>query len=54
MHVHGCPLGHGLILPDWFYVGALDEALVLTTINEIRSELATGKENAEMKSQRIG
>ena len=28
--VHGRPLGLELILPDWFYAGVLDEALVLT------------------------
>src|SRR6202035_4130613 len=28
--VHGQPLGLELILPDWFYAGVLDEALVLT------------------------
>jgi plasmid replication initiation protein len=27
---HGRPLGLELILPDWFYAGVLDEALVLT------------------------
>ena len=27
---HGTPLGIELILPDWFYAGVLDEALVLT------------------------
>src|ERR1700691_3403178 len=27
---HGRPLGLELILPDWFYVGVLDDALVLT------------------------
>ena len=27
---HGRPLGLELILPDWFYTGVLDEALVLT------------------------
>ncbi|WP_289298439.1 replication initiator protein A [uncultured Reyranella sp.] len=28
--VHGRPLGLELILPDWFYAGVLDDALVLT------------------------
>jgi len=28
--LHGRPLGLELILPDWFYAGVLDEALVLT------------------------
>ena len=28
--MHGRPLGLELILPDWFYAGVLDEALVLT------------------------
>jgi plasmid replication initiation protein len=28
--VHGRPLGLELILPDWFYTGVLDDALVLT------------------------
>src|SRR6202171_4039304 len=28
--LHGRPLGLELILPDWFYTGVLDEALVLT------------------------
>ena len=28
--VHGRPLGLELILPDWFYSGVLDDALVLT------------------------
>src|SRR5215468_5975183 len=28
--VHGRPLGIELILPDWFYAGVLDDALVLT------------------------
>jgi plasmid replication initiation protein len=28
--VHGYPRGLELILPDWFYTGVLDEALVLT------------------------
>ena len=27
---HGTPLGIELILPDWFYAGVLDAALVLT------------------------
>jgi plasmid replication initiation protein len=27
---HGRPLGLELILPDWFYAGVLDDALVLT------------------------
>ncbi len=27
---HGRPLGIELILPDWFYAGVIDEALVLT------------------------
>jgi plasmid replication initiation protein len=29
-NLHGRPLGLELILPDWFYAGVLDEALVLT------------------------
>ena len=28
--VHGTPLGIELILPDWFYAGVVDAALVLT------------------------
>ena len=30
MDGHGRPLGLELILPDWFFAGVLDEALVLT------------------------
>jgi plasmid replication initiation protein len=40
---HGRPLGLELILPDWFYAGVLDEALVLT-IDRAYFELTGGLE----------
>jgi plasmid replication initiation protein len=41
--VHGRALGLELILPDWFYAGVLDEALVLT-IDRAYFELTGGLE----------
>jgi plasmid replication initiation protein len=40
---HGRPLGLELILPDWFYAGVLDDALVLT-IDRAYFELTGGLE----------
>jgi plasmid replication initiation protein len=40
---HGRPLGLELILPDWFYAGVLDDALVLT-IGRAYFELTGGLE----------
>ena len=40
---HGRPQGLELILPDWFYAGVMDDALVLT-IDEAYFELTGGVE----------
>ncbi|GHH24225.1 hypothetical protein GCM10008023_36170 [Sphingomonas glacialis] len=43
LDAHGRPLGIELIVPDWFYAGVLDQALVLT-IDRAYFELSGGLE----------
>ena len=48
---HGRPLGLELILPDWFYAGVLDEALVLT-IDRAYFDLTGGLERWLYRNRR--